>query len=609
MASFSPTTSTSTFTFTTTTSPFTSIFPRTSQLSCFGKRNNSHFTPKISCKEARNDDQTPQTISTKEESPSLSKLDRRDVLIGLGGLCGAGSLVVPNNPLAIAAPVSAPEVTKCGKAELPANASGLNCCPPATTKVGVFKPPPPSNAGLRVRPAAHLVDDQYLEKYKKALSLMKALPASDPRNFMQQANVHCAYCDGAYHQVGFPDLDLQVHNSWLFFPFHRYYLYFYEKILGKLIDDPTFAIPYWNWDSPAGMQMPAVFTGSDSVFYDPHRDPAHQPPTVIDLNYAGEDIDATDDERVSSNLSLMYRQMVSNAKNARLFLGSPYRAGDNPDPGAGSIENLPHGPVHIWSGDRSQPNLEDMGNFYSAARDPLFYAHHANIDRVWSIWKTLGGKRNDPTDPDWLNTEFIFYDENANLVRVKVQDCLDTTNLGYVYQDVDLPWLNSRPTSKKSKVKSLFSRPKSAHAAPTSTQTAPTVDFPKALTSVIRTEVARPKKGRSKKEKEEEEEVLVIGVELERDVFVKFDVFVNDEEDDPKHGPVRTEFAGSFVNVIHKHKHGKNNKKMKTKLRLGITDLLEDLGADDDESVVVTLVPRQGSDVVVITDVKIVFAS
>ncbi|GMH05425.1 hypothetical protein Nepgr_007265 [Nepenthes gracilis] len=63
------------------------------------------------------------------------------------------------------------------------------------------------------------------------------------------------------------------------------------------------------------------------------------------------------------------------------------------------------------------------------------------------------------------------------------------------------------------------------------------------------------------------------------------------------------------MNVIHKHKHGKDTKKMKTFMRLGVTDLLEDLGADDDESVVVTLVPRQGNDAVLITDVKMEHAS
>lgn len=64
------------------------------------------------------------------------------------------------------------------------------------------------------------------------------------------------YLLGAYHQKGFPDVELQVHSSWLFFPFHRWYLYFFERILGKLIDDESFAIPFWNWDAPEGMKMP-----------------------------------------------------------------------------------------------------------------------------------------------------------------------------------------------------------------------------------------------------------------------------------------------------------------------------------------------------------------
>ncbi|KAL6990767.1 catechol oxidase [Sarracenia purpurea var. burkii] len=56
-------------------------------------------------------------------------------------------------------------------------------------------------------------------------------------------------------------------------------------------------------------------------------------------------------------------------------------------------------------------------------------------------------------------------------------------------------------------------------------------------------------------------------IEVERDVFVKFDVFVNDEEE-AKSGPKKSEFAGSFVNVPHKHKH---HTKIKTRLRLGTT--------------------------------------
>ncbi|KAL7213116.1 hypothetical protein ACSBR2_015762 [Camellia fascicularis] len=595
MASFPPSTTTtaaSTATITLTSSPF---FKKTLQIPTL--RNHRHSF-KISCKSTDNDNQNPNTTSKNEET-FLGKLDRRNVLLGLGGYSAATILA---NPLAFAAPVTAPDLAKCGAADLPAGAKPTNCCPPKATKIIDFKFP--QSNSMRVRPAAHLADPEYIAKFSKALALMKALPEDDPRSFKQQANVHCAYCDGAYHQVGFPELDLQVHNSWLFFPFHRYYLHFFERILGSLIGDPSFAIPFWNWDSPNGMQMPAMYADPNSPLYDVLRDAKHQPPTLVDLDYNGSDPTTTDAQQKSSNLNVMYRQMVSSSKSARLFLGSPYRAGDEPDPGAGSLENIPHGPVHIWCGDRTQPNLEDMGNFYSAGRDPIFYGHHANIDRMWSIWKTLGGKRQDFTDPDWLNAGFVFYDENAELVRVKVKDCLDTRKLGYVYQDVDIPWLNTRPAPRVSKLSRKINKAGVAMAADTPSTAAEV--FPKKLDKAVRVMVPRPKKSRSKKEKDDEEEILVIeGIEVDRDVFVKFDVFINDEHE-VVIGPNNTEFAGSFVNVPHKHKHGK---KIKTILRLGITELLEELGAEDDDGVLVTLVPKNGAGAVTIGGVKIEFDS
>lgn len=509
------------------------------------------------------------------------------------------------DPFAFAKPVNPPDLSKCGAADLPTGATPTNCCPPPATKIIDFKLPAPGK--LRIRPAAHAVDQAYIEKYSKAIELMKALPDDDPRSFKQQANVHCAYCDGAYDQAGFPDLELQIHNSWLFFPFHRYYLYFYEKILGKLINDPAFALPFWNWDSPAGMQLPALFANPKSPLYDKFRAASHQPPTLIDLDYNGTDEKVSNETQINANLKIMYRQMVSNAKNPQLFFGNPYRAGDEPDPGGGSIEGTPHGPVHLWTGDNTQPNLEDMGNFYSAARDPIFFSHHSNVDRMWSIWKTLGGKRTDISHSDWLDSGFLFYNENAELVRVKVRDSLESKSLGYVYQEVDIPWLQSKPTPRRAKlaVSKIAKKLGVAHAAESSTKIVAGRAFPINLETKISTVVPRPKqKKRNKKEKEEEEEILVIeGIEFDRDVAVKFDVYVNDVDDLPS-GPDKTEFAGSFVSVPHRHKH---KKKINTILRLGLTDLLEDIDAEDDESVVVTLVPKYGA--VKIGGVKIEFAS
>ncbi|KAE9591752.1 putative catechol oxidase [Lupinus albus] len=368
----------------------------------------------------------------------------------------------------------------------------------------------------------------YIAKYKKAVALMKALPSDDPRSFYQQANVHCAYCDAAYNQVGYPNLDLQIHNSWLFFPWHRWYIYFHERILGSLINDTTFALPFWNYDAPRGMQLPSIYADPKSPLYDILRNPNHQPPKLIDLDYnLMEDPNAS----VSANLAIMYRQVVSNGKTPTLFFGSAYRAGDKPDPGAGSVENVPHGAVHIWTCDINQPNIEDMGNFYSAARDPIFFAHHSNIDRIWSIWKTLGGKRRDITDSDWLESGL----------------------------------------SSTMRIRTLF--------------------------------VLTPRKGRSKKEKEEEEEVLVIeGIEFDGVLPVKFDVLI-DNEDDKVIKPDTAHFAGSFVSVPHSPKH--KNKKINTYLRKALTDMLENLGADDDDSVVVTLVPRYFKGKVKIRGIKI----
>ena len=113
---------------------------------------------------------------------------------------------------------------------------------------------------------------------------MKALPDDDPWSFRQQASVRCAYCNGADDQVGFPDLEIQVHASWLFFPFHRLYACFHERILAELINDPTSALPYWSWDSPPGMQMPAIYADSTSTRYDAKRNAKHLPPTVINKN-------------------------------------------------------------------------------------------------------------------------------------------------------------------------------------------------------------------------------------------------------------------------------------------------------------------------------------
>jgi len=128
----------------------------------------------------------------------------------------------------------------------------------------------PEGKVTRVRQPVHLLSREYQDKYKEAVGKMKALPESNPLSFKAQAAIHQAYCDSyySYHRsssgsaaVAKDDPTFDVHFSWIFAPWHRMYIYFYERALGDLIGDDTFALPYWSWDTPAGMGIPAVSRG------------------------------------------------------------------------------------------------------------------------------------------------------------------------------------------------------------------------------------------------------------------------------------------------------------------------------------------------------------
>ena len=62
-------------------------------------------------------------------------------------------------------------------------------------------------------------NDPIIETYRAAVAAMKALPASDPRNWNRQAQIH---------------FDLCPHSNWFFLPWHRAYLLYFEQICCEL---------------------------------------------------------------------------------------------------------------------------------------------------------------------------------------------------------------------------------------------------------------------------------------------------------------------------------------------------------------------------------------
>ncbi|KAJ6794093.1 polyphenol oxidase, chloroplastic [Iris pallida] len=105
----------------------------------------------------------------------------------------------------------------------------------------------------------------------------------------------------------------------------------------------------------------------------------------------------------------------------------------------------PHS-LHLWVGNTDLPEYEDMGTIYAAARDPSSTrtTPHRQAVGAWRLLHGYRGSRPEFDDPLWLDSHFYFYDENADLVRVRFAT-RSTDRLGYAYEEVDLPWLDARP--------------------------------------------------------------------------------------------------------------------------------------------------------------------
>jgi polyphenol oxidase len=197
---------------------------------------------------------------------------------------------------------------------------------------------------------------------------------------------------------------VQIHGSWSFFAWHRAELYFHERILGKLINDEDFRLPYWDWDVPSHRTLPGPYTNPNDATNPLFNSTRGASPTS-QIPAAWVDDDAMD---------------------AILTLGTFGEFGGSAAT-SGVPEGSPHGPVHGFVGG-------DMGFFSSAARDPVFYAHHSNVDKMWSDWNKFDAGHTNPTDAAFLNLTFTFFDENKVWRSIKASQVLDHENrLRYTY--------------------------------------------------------------------------------------------------------------------------------------------------------------------------------
>jgi len=74
-----------------------------------------------------------------------------------------------------------------------------------------------------------------------------------------------------------------------------------------------------------------------------------------------------------------------------------------------------------------------MGAVPYSANDPIFWIHHANIDRMWDCWTSISGHSN-PTDATFLAQQFSYVDGKGNLVTNSVDNIINGHMVDYAYE-------------------------------------------------------------------------------------------------------------------------------------------------------------------------------
>jgi tyrosinase len=238
------------------------------------------------------------------------------------------------------------------------------------------------SATLHVRPEwTTFCTTPMFQVYLSAISAMRAnTNAADPSSWNYWVDVHKNYCP---HSVAY------------FLAWHRGLLFRFEAQLRKVAGNSSLTIPYWDYYTQP--VMPIEFTDSTSPLYFANR----------------RNTDVTN--------ALSLAPFADTVVNFQRGLTHAFET---------TLESLPHNPVHNLIGGA-------MGAVTISPRDPIFWVHHGNIDRLWAAWCNAGNGRTmpDSTDPYWKGS-FIY---GAGVPTMARSWAISESGLHYQYENETMP--------------------------------------------------------------------------------------------------------------------------------------------------------------------------
>lgn len=254
-------------------------------------------------------------------------------------------------------------------------------------------------ARLKLRRSATKLDGDWYGGFRDVLR--QALQRRDDRGYQYFAGWHGVPFGWCWH--GDPR----------FLPWHRAYLYYFELALQDI--DSSVTLPWWDWATSADIPRPYKLRRVDgkanplhSVRIEPmtsQKDPAWPKRTSRAVG------------TVPGVIPPPWKGHWDWAQEAPTFTEFNRRI------------SLLHNNVHVWvSG--------TMGEVDWAAYDPIFWAHHAMVDRAWRIWQHSHPGARPPAE---------ILDEPLEPRGMTVRETLDVKALGYDYAGTAARVQGTRP--------------------------------------------------------------------------------------------------------------------------------------------------------------------
>lgn len=297
--------------------------------------------------------------------------------------------------------------------------------------------------------------------YARGVKAMKARPLNDPTSWRFFGAIH-GFDPGLWQQVGElsetdvpPSDDDQKtywaqcqHGSWYFLPWHRGYLIALEAVVRDAITQlggpaSSWALPYWNYFKPNQNALPPAFASRD------WPDGTGDNPLFVERRFGPDN---------NGNVFVPMDQVDLNALRDTKFVGpgsggSPgfggvrtgFEHGDGGQP-HGGVESQPHDLVHslVGGGTSRNPGLMSIPDI--AGLDPVFWLHHANIDRLWEVWNKSRPSHTDPNETRWTKgpastgeRAFAMPMPGGRSWTYTPADTTSIEKLGYGYDDVSAP--------------------------------------------------------------------------------------------------------------------------------------------------------------------------